>query len=231
MKVGMATHVGQVRTVNEDSIGRQGPLLVLADGMGGHQAGEVASALVVERVLALATGAANFQAVLTSALSRANQALLAYAREHQECLGMGTTVVVAKVEANRIYLAHIGDSRAYLWHQEQLTQLTMDHSLVAELVQSGGLTEEEAQNHPQRNVLTRALGTSGPVEPEYREVPVTAGDRLLLCSDGLTVMLSDPEIATLLGAESSPQAAADRLVREANDRGGIDNVSVIVAFI
>lgn len=231
MKVGMATHVGRVRTVNEDSIGRRGPLLVLADGMGGHQAGEVASALVVERVLALETNAVNFQAELTSALSVANQTLLAYAGEHQECLGMGTTVVVAKVEANRICVAHIGDSRAYLWHQEQLTQLTMDHSLVAELVQSGGITEEEAQNHPQRNVLTKALGASGPVEPEYREVPVTAGDRLLLCSDGLTIMLSDAEIATLLGVESSPQAVADCLVAEANGRGGIDNISVIVAFI
>ena len=231
MKVGMATHVGKVRTVNEDSIGRQGTLLILADGMGGHQAGEVASALVVERVLALETDAPNFRAALTSALNEANQTLLVYAGEHQECLGMGTTVVVVKVEANRLCVAHIGDSRAYLWHQEQLTPLTIDHSLVAELVQSGGITEEEAKNHPQRNVLTKALGASGPVEPAYREVPVTGGDRLLLCSDGLTVMLSDPEIGTLLGAAPSPQAAADRLVAAANDRGGIDNISAIVAFI
>lgn len=231
MKVGMATHVGKVRTVNEDSIGRQGSLLVLADGMGGHQAGEVASALVVERVLALESGAPNFKAVLTSVLSEANQALLAYAVEHQECMGMGTTVVVAKVEADRVCVAHIGDSRAYLWHEEQLTQLTIDHSLVAELVKSGGITEEEAKNHPQRNVLTRALGAAEPIEPEYREVPVIAGDRLLLCSDGLTVMLSDAEIAALLGAEPSPQVAADRLIAAANDRGGMDNISAIVVFI
>ncbi|HBG16623.1 MAG TPA: hypothetical protein DDW93_07555 [Firmicutes bacterium] len=99
------------------------------------------------------------------------------------------------------------------------------------MVKSGGITEEEAKNHPQRNVLTRALGAAEPIEPEYREVPVIAGDRLLLCSDGLTVMLSDVEIAALLGAEPSPQVAADRLIAAANDRGGMDNISAIVVFI
>lgn len=231
MKVGMASHIGKVRTVNEDSIGWQGTLLVLADGMGGHQAGEIASALVVEKVLAMDTTAPDFKTALTSTLNQANQALLAYANEHQECMGMGTTVVVVRVGKNRIDVAHIGDSRVYHWRTGQCTQLTTDHSLVAELVRSGGITEEEAKNHPQRNILTRALGAAGPVEPEYREFPVTAGDRLLLCSDGLTVMLSDLEISAILGRGASPQEVADRLVAEANDRGGVDNISAIVAFL
>jgi len=231
LKVGMASHIGQVRAVNEDSIGWKGTLLVLADGMGGHQAGEVASALVVEKMLALDTTVPDFKTALTSTLNLANQALLNYANEHRECKGMGTTVVVVQVEADQIKVAHIGDSRAYLWRAGQCIQLTCDHSLVAELVRSGGITEEEAKNHPQRNVLTRALGTAGPVEPEYREFPVKAGDRLLLCSDGLTVMLSNTEIGEILGAGVTPQEVADRLVAVANDRGGIDNISAIVAFL
>lgn len=231
MKVGMATHVGKVRTINEDSIGRKGTLFVLADGMGGHQAGEVASALVVERVLALETNSSDFKTTLTSTLNEANQALLAYADEHQECLGMGTTVVVAKVEPDHIAVAHIGDSRAYLWGQGQLIQLTVDHSLVNELVRSGGITEEEAKNHPQRNILTQALGAPGLLTPEYREFPFTAGDRLLLCSDGLTAMLGDEEIERLLGTALSAQEVADQLVAAANDQGGIDNISAIVVFL
>lgn len=231
MKVGMATHVGKVRAVNEDSIGWKGMLLVLADGMGGHQAGEVASALVVERVLALDTTGPDFKTALISTLNEANQALLAYAGAHQECLGMGTTVVVTKVEGDRLCVAHIGDSRAYLWRQGTCTQLTNDHSLVTELVRSGGITPEEAKNHPQRHILTRALGSPGPVEPEYQEIAVAADDRLLLCSDGLTAMLSDEEINAVLGMEASPQVIADALVAAANDRGGIDNISAIVAFL
>lgn len=231
MKVGMASHVGKVRANNEDSIGWKGTLLVLADGMGGHRAGEVASALVVEKVLALDTTTPDFKTALTTTLNLANQALLNYADEHQECKGMGTTVVVVQVGADQIKVAHIGDSRAYLWRAGQCTQLTSDHSLVAELVRNGGITEEEAKNHPQRNILTRALGTAGPVEPEYREFAVQAGDRLLLCSDGLTVMLSNAEICEYLGGDASPQEVADRLVAAANERGGIDNISAIVAFL
>lgn len=231
MKVGMATHVGKVRVVNEDSIGRKGMLLVLADGMGGHQAGEVASALVVERVLTLEAAGSDFKSALISTLNEANQALLAHAGAHRECLGMGTTVVVTKVEGDRLYVAHIGDSRAYLWRRGTCTQLTNDHSLVTELVRSGGITPEEAKNHPQRNILTRALGAPGPVEPEYQEISVVADDRLLLCSDGLTVMLSNEEISAVLGMEESPQVIADTLVAAANDRGGIDNISAIVAFL
>ena len=135
----------KVRAVNEDSIGWKGTLLVLADGMGGHQAGEVASALVVEKMLALDTTGLDFKTALTSTLNLANQALLNYAMKHQECKGMGTTVVVVQVEADQIKVAHIGDSRAYLWRAGQCIQLTCDHSLVAELVRSGGITEEEAR--------------------------------------------------------------------------------------
>ncbi|HBK68996.1 MAG TPA: Stp1/IreP family PP2C-type Ser/Thr phosphatase [Firmicutes bacterium] len=231
MRVGMATHVGKVREVNEDSIGRQGSLLVLADGMGGHNAGEVASALVVERVLALEAEGSDFKAELVSTLKDANHALLEYASAHQECSGMGTTVVAVKIETERICVAHVGDSRVYHWHKGLLIQLTTDHSLVGELVRSGGITEEQAKNHPQRHILTRALGTPGDIEIEYAEYPLAEGDRLLLCSDGLTVMLSHEEIFTILSLDHSPQEIADYLVKAANEKGGTDNISVIVAFL
>lgn len=231
MKVGMATHVGKVREVNEDSIGRKGTLLVVADGMGGHKAGEVASALVMERVLALEAEGPEFKGALASVIQKANQVLLEYAGEHQECFGMGTTVAVVKVEKERICVAHVGDSRVYHWHHGVLTQLTEDHTLVSELVRNGGLTEEQAKNHPQRHILTRALGTPGEIEVEYAEYPTSTGDRILLCSDGLTVMLSHEEIAALLALELSPQEIAEHFVQIANEKGGIDNVSVIVAFL
>ncbi len=231
MKVGMATHVGKVREINEDCIGRKGTLLVLADGMGGHQAGEVASALVVERVLALEAEGPDFKEALASVIQEANHVLLKYAGEHEECTGMGTTVAVVKVENGRICVAHVGDSRVYLWRQGVLTQLTEDHTLVAELVRNGGITEEQARNHPQRHILTRALGTPMEVKVEYAEYAIAPGDRVLLCSDGLTVMLSHEEIAALLSAELSPQEIAEQMVQTANEKGGIDNISVIVAFL
>jgi protein phosphatase len=231
MKVGMVTHVGKVRETNEDSMGRKGTLLVLADGMGGCNAGEVASALVVERVLAIEAKGPEFMEVLPLSLNNANRALLDYASLHQECSGMGTTVAIVKVEIDRIYVAHVGDSRVYQWHEGILTQLTTDHSLVEELVRRGGITKEQAKDHPQKNVLTRALGTPGNIEVECTEHRINKGDLILLCTDGLTSMLDNDEIASILALGLSPQESAEALVQAANEKGGIDNISVIIAQV
>jgi|SRR5690554_1049049 len=231
MEIGMSTDRGQCREINEDSLGWKDNLLVLADGMGGHNAGEIASALVVERVLRLDTNEKEFIPALRSVLNQANQLLLDYAKRYPECQGMGTTIVLAKVDEEKITIAHVGDSRLYLWRKGELTQITRDHSVVEELIREGGITEEEARIHPQRNLLTKALGTPGDVEAEITEAPVTKGDRILLCSDGLTTMLEKQEINRVLSANVSVQEIADHLIQEANNCGGIDNITVMVVQI
>lgn len=231
METGMATDRGRCRELNEDSFGWKDNLFVLADGMGGHNAGEVASALAVEEILRIDPNQGEFIPSLRLFLNQANQVLLDYAEQHPECRGMGTTIALVKVETGKITVAHVGDSRVYLWRQAELTQLTRDHSVVEELVRVGGLTEEEAQNHPQRNLLTKALGTQGEVGVEINEVVVEQGDRVLLCTDGLTSMLGKDEINQILSADLSSQEIADTLVGEANQRGGADNITVIVIKI
>lgn len=227
----MATDRGRCRELNEDSFGWKDNLFVLADGMGGHNAGEVASALAVEEILRIDPNQDEFIPSLRLFLNQANQVLLDYAEQHPECRGMGTTIALVKVETDKITVAHVGDSRVYLWRQAELTQLTRDHSVVEELVRVGGLTEEEAQNHPHRNLLTKALGTQGEVGVEINEVAVDQGDRVLLCTDGLTSMLGKEEINQILSANLSAQEIADTLVTEANQRGGADNITVIVIKI
>ncbi|HHU52314.1 MAG TPA: Stp1/IreP family PP2C-type Ser/Thr phosphatase [Firmicutes bacterium] len=231
METGMATDRGRCRELNEDSFGWKDNLFVLADGMGGHNAGEVASALAVEEILRIDPNQDEFIPSLRLFLNQANQVLLDYAEQHPECRGMGTTIALVKVETDKITVAHVGDSRVYLWRQAELTQLTRDHSVVEELVRVGGLTEEEAQNHPHRNLLTKALGTQGEVGVEINEVAVDQGDRVLLCTDGLTSMLGKEEINQILSANLSAQEIADTLVTEANQRGGADNITVIVIKI
>jgi serine/threonine protein phosphatase PrpC len=231
MRVGMATHVGHVREKNEDSMGRCGNLFVVADGMGGHNAGEIASALAVERILQVGNDGGLFSDKLREKLTEANSALLELARENEDCNGMGTTVAVLYIERENAHIAHIGDSRIYLWREEQLTQLTRDHSLVEELVQNGGITSEQAKTHPQRHILTRALGSDDLLEIEVTQLPINSGDRYLLCTDGLSGPLSDDEIAQVLTAEKEPQTVAERLVELANDKGGPDNITVIVVEV
>lgn len=231
MEVGIATSVGRHREVNEDSLGYNGDLFVIADGMGGHKAGEVASALVIDYLLAMKTEAGEFTSLLPRALSEANQIILDHAAKNPDCAGMGTTVVVMKVEEGKALIGHVGDSRAYLWKQRKLTQLTRDHSVIEELIQGGGITEDEARNHPHRNLLTRALGTPGEVESDLLEVKVEKGERILLCTDGLTAMLDDQVIEEIMGLDLSPQTLANILVEKANEEGGIDNITVMVIFI
>ncbi|HHZ19312.1 MAG TPA: Stp1/IreP family PP2C-type Ser/Thr phosphatase [Firmicutes bacterium] len=230
MRVGMATHVGHVREKNEDSMGWRDGLFVVADGMGGHNAGEVASALAVEYILRI-KGKSDFRRALKRAVEQANRALLDMAGKDPNCSGMGTTLAVLYIKDDKAVIGHIGDSRVYQWRQGELRRLTRDHSLVEELVANGGITAEQARNHPQRNILTRALGTPNLPEIELVELPIEAGDRFLLCTDGLSGPLSDEEIAAVISEDKSPQELADSLVEQANGKGGPDNVTIIVVEI
>ncbi|MGE5604609.1 MAG: Stp1/IreP family PP2C-type Ser/Thr phosphatase [Bacteroidota bacterium] len=230
MKVAGRTDRGKVREINEDTFGYHDHLFVVADGMGGHQAGEVASAIAVETILkADLTG--EIKATLRKTLAAANQAILEKAAQDKKLNGMGTTVAVLYLGAERAYVTHIGDSRVYYLSGNNLKQLTNDHSLVYELVKSGEITAEEAKSHPQRNILTRALGSNETLEAEIVEIEVTKGDKFLLCSDGLTNSIPEALIKELMSSEEDPEAIVDRMINSANELGGSDNITVILVEI
>jgi len=227
---GSRTDVGCVRKHNEDSLVVQPPLFVVADGMGGHAAGEVASEIAIQTIAAEAPDHADAEA-LGKAVVKANIAIIEAAHEGKGREGMGTTVTAAMLEGERLIIAQVGDSRAYLLHQGVLQQLTRDHSLVADMIEAGQLTDEEARIHPNRSVITRALGSDTTTQPDLYEINVEAGDRLLLCSDGLSGMLVDDEIATIMNRIRDPQRCASSLVSEAIGAGGHDNITVIIADV
>ncbi len=227
MRIGSKTDKGLVREQNEDSMGYRHNLFVVADGMGGHEAGEVASAIAVETILATDL-AIDIPEALRAAVLTANEAILQETERQPSLQGMGTTVVVLAWAENETFFTHVGDSRIYQLTDGTLKQLTEDHSLVVELVKNGGLTADEAKNHPQRNILTRALGTKGLNNIEVQTVPHTPGDKFLLCSDGLYSLLKDIELQEILSAAEHPQAIVDRLVNLANERGGNDNITLIL---
>ena len=222
--------VGRVRTHNEDSVLAQPPLFVVADGLGGHEAGEVASSIAIETIRDHAPRRPDAKA-LARAVKAANREVIRSAREGYGKQGMGTTMTAAIVEGTHIAIAHIGDSRAYLLRSGQLEQITEDHSMVADMIRRGQLTEAEARYHPNRSVITRALGTDPAVVADTYELTAGSGDRLLLCSDGLTGMLEDAMIAETLATYSDPAEAARALVDAANDAGGHDNVSVVIVDV
>jgi protein phosphatase len=224
-----ATDRGRVRPGNEDAFVVAPPLYVVADGMGGHRGGEVAARLAVSALAARgpALAAAEGEA-LAEALREANRMILDTAAEDEALRGMATTCTAVLVRGRLARIAHVGDSRAYLFRGGRLTQLTEDHSVVAQLVKEGYLSAEEALHHPRRNVILRALGHQPALEPETAEVVLDAEDRLLLCSDGLTNMVLDDAIAAVLASEDDAESAAHRLVGLANAAGGADNVTVIV---
>jgi len=228
--VGALTDPGLTRPQNEDSMLVEPPLYAVADGMGGHRAGEVASRVALEELLANAPRSADSKA-LARAVRAANRAVIDSAEKTRTRSGMGTTVTAAMVDGTHIAIAHVGDSRAYLLHEGRLTRITDDHSMVADLVRQGALTEEDARFHPQRSVITRALGSDRNMLADLYDVQAVAGDRLLLTTDGLTGMIPDDYICDLLAAESDPDAAAAKLVEAANRAGGYDNITVIVVDI
>ncbi len=236
------TDVGRNREHNEDAIAwdmRTG-LALLADGMGGHNAGEVASALAVDSVRTslaevvtpeiVASGIVNFSDALRDAVGFANQEIHEQSHERPECAGMGTTMAVALFINHDVILAHVGDSRVYRFRGNELVQITSDHSLVQEMIDNGYLSEEEAQVSTSRNLITRALGIAEEVEIDICEESTQIGDIYLLCSDGLTDMVSDQEILAVLHQNSDDvESAAQLLVDLANEKGGTDNISVILA--
>jgi PPM family protein phosphatase len=230
-----ATHAGKVRANNEDALlvgeGRDETLFVVADGIGGFEAGEVASRIAVDVLKELEPGA-SFEA----AISEANRRILAAGRGDERLSGMGTTVVAVRFGGTRdepvAQVAHVGDSRAYLLRGGSLRPVTEDHSLVAELVRSGDLTRDQAAEHPQKNLITRALGADEEVEVDTSVLPVEAGDRFLLCSDGLSDMIPETRVGEILAeAPGDPEKPARSLVSAALDAGGADNVTVIVVDV
>lgn len=224
------SHIGLVRSGNEDAFLVAPPLFAVADGLGGHQAGEIASSIAIDTLLETAPRAVDAKA-LGRAVRQANAAVIEAAEAGRGRSGMGTTLTAAMVEGTRIAVAHVGDSRAYLLHYGQLEQLSQDHSMVADLVRQGQLTAEESRVHPNRSVITRALGSDPNMLADTLEVEAASGDRLLLATDGLTSMLSDSEIARVLGSEHSARQAVDVLIERALAAGGHDNVTAVVVDI
>src|SRR3954471_21820579 len=221
--------VGRVRAGNEDRFLARPPLFVVADGMGGHAAGEVAAQLAVDAFSALSEApvAPVDAGLLAGAILRADDAIRRRAAGDAAVDGMGTTCTAVAIEGTTAHLAHVGDSRAYLLRASHLTQLTEDHTLVRALVQDGVLTPEAAATDDRRHVILRALGVGDAASPDRLEVELRAGDRLLLCSDGLTGHLDGGRLAEIL-AGGTPADAADRLVEFALEAGGEDNVTVVV---
>ena len=240
------TDVGRKRKHNEDAylVDAERGLFVVADGMGGHAAGEVASRITVESIQEFISstddatesswpfghtaGASTGGNRLTAAVERANEKVMHAVSNRPELKGMGTTVVATLIDGDRATLVHVGDSRAYLYRDGELKRLTDDHSWVQEQVNAGILSEDEAKSHPLKNVVTRALGGSPHVSVDLIEVPLRPGDRFLLCSDGLTGMVPDEEIHEFFLSEPPPEAAVRHLVERANESGGVDNITVIV---
>lgn len=229
VQAGAATDVGRVRQRNEDSYLIADPLFAVADGLGGHQGGAVASSVAIDTLKEVSGGdEATIPDRLREGVVRANQVVHERAEADPALKGMGTTLTAAVAGVGRFHLAHVGDSRAYLLRNGQLTPLTEDHTLVRRLVEEGRLTPEEAEVHPQRSILTRALGIEGEVEVDQATVEITAGDRVLLCSDGLTSMIPDDDVHRILASGDGPQPTAEALVAAALDAGGQDNVTAVV---
>lgn len=224
------TDPGITRPGNEDALLVEGPLYAVADGMGGHRAGEIASRVAIEELLANAPGRNDAKA-LARAVRAANRAVIESAEKSRTRTGMGTTLTAAFVDGLDVSIAHVGDSRAYLLHDGQLSRITEDHSMVADLVRQGSISEEEARFHPQRSVITRALGSDPNMAADVYELTASPGDRLLLCTDGLTGMLEDAYIAEILAAESDPASAVAKLVEAANRAGGYDNITAVVVDV
>ena len=225
VRVGAATDIGQVREGNEDSYLVVAPLYAVADGMGGHRGGEVASSLALETVQELFE---RKEGSLADQVAGANRAVYDRSQSDRSVSGMGTTLTAALIDGNKVHLVHVGDSRAYLLRGAELTQLTEDHTLVHRMVMEGEITAEEAETHPHRSILTRALGVDESVQVDEDDVQVESGDRLLLCTDGLTGMVPEDRIQEILQDAADPQEAVDRLVTVANRAGGIDNITAVV---
>jgi len=237
LRSAIGSDVGRRRTSNQDSGATTGRLLIVADGMGGHAHGEIASATTVAAFTELdarlpqdLTGL-DLAAEMTAALVDATERLSRRAGEEPDTRGMGTTVVSLLLTGDQLALAHIGDSRIYRLRDGGLTQLTHDHTMVQQLVDEGQITAEEAAHHPRRSVLMRALSTDHAPEPDLDRIDIREGDRFLLCSDGVTAVLDDDALRRELTADAAPEEIVPRLIDLANEGGGPDNITAIVADV
>ncbi len=238
MKAYSQTDIGKMRQVNQDyiyaSTDEIGPLsgfYAVADGMGGHNAGDYASSYVIHRIVGMVKDAPKEERpkqLLTRALTAANEELLDCSRKEPDKSGMGTTFVAAAIKDHTLLAVNVGDSRLYLLHKGYLQQITEDHSFVQNLVNRGALKKEEARNHPQKNIITRAVGVTDEVEPDFFTVELTEGDKILLCSDGLSNMIEDEAIEHILNGAEDGKEKVTELVDTANQNGGTDNISVIL---
>jgi serine/threonine protein phosphatase PrpC len=222
------TDTGRQRRDNEDAAFARAPVFVVADGMGGAQAGEVAAGIAIEAFERELPDQGSPEERLAVRVREANREIYDRSRADRGRAGMGTTLVAAYVDDTHVAIAHVGDSRAYLFRDGTLQRLTQDHSLVDELVRRGKLTEEQAAEHPQRSIITRALGPEPDVEVDTWTYPARAGDVVLLCSDGLTTMISEERVREILASEDNLDAAADELINDANEAGGRDNITVVL---
>lgn len=234
LKFGAATDVGMVRQSNEDAFSAEGELFIVADGMGGHNAGEVASALAVTTMKSGARNGLTEPSQFRELVQQANTAIYTASLDDSAQSGMGTTVTALAVlpgEEPRVMVANVGDSRTYVWRNGRLDRISIDHSYVQELVNEGIITPEEARTHPRRNIVTRALGIDRTVQVDVFTYEVRTGDRLVLCSDGLVDEVSDAEISKVIGQHSNAQECAEALIMVANTNGGRDNTTVVVVDI
>ncbi len=236
MRISSMTDVGRRREMNQDYIYASGSpvgnlpnLFIVADGMGGHNAGDYASRFTVEHVVKAisASGLAEPAALFNDALRQANLSLLQLADSNPYLRGMGTTFVAATVAGERMSVANVGDSRLYLVN-EGIRQITIDHSLVQEMVRRGEMRQEEARVHPDKNIITRAVGAEETIAVDFFEVYLKPGDYVLLCSDGLTNMIEDQEIRRIICSQQDIKQSVAKLVAAANENGGRDNISVII---
>jgi serine/threonine protein phosphatase PrpC len=249
-KIGLASDIGKKRELDEDSIvatvietiyeskARKRLLLLVADGVGGHNKGEVASQLAAQEVGASLCGVLarkveinerTYYSEMTDAIIRANKVVLDYSKKHPDCEGMGSTIALAVIDGNRLHMASVGDSRVYVVNQESIWQVTKDHSYVQELVDKGELTREAALKHPRRNVITKVVGYYGEVKPDISSLTLDQDDFVLVCCDGLITHVGDVEVQEIVLKHEDPQKACENLIQLANERGGSDNISVIVA--
>ena len=236
MRVYAATDVGREREVNQDYIfcsmepvGKLPNLFIVADGMGGHKAGDLASRYTVETFIASvkASHSDNPITIINDAIVEANGRLLEKAEESEAYNGMGTTLVVCTIIGESMYVANVGDSRLYLY-DGKLSQITRDHSLVEEMVSLGRLERSEARNHEKKNVITRAVGGSKEIMADFFEAELTAGNRIIMCSDGLSNMVEDDEIEQVLADNASVEEKTKKLLDRANENGGRDNIAIII---
>lgn len=237
LKTFSITDIGRKRKINQDyvysseqPVGPLPNLFIVADGMGGHNAGDYASRLAVNAIVEQA-GKQRESAVaqvLGKAIEKANEAVYEKAGSEAGLEGMGTTVVAAVCDGDTLHVANVGDSRLYIVGDREITQITRDHSWVAEMVRRGGLEKEEARKHPDKNIITRAVGAEGAVTADFFRVKLREGDLILMCTDGLTNMLEDEEIRMILNGARDIVEKAEELVRKANEKGGLDNISVIL---